>query len=214
MSTENRIKVGVAIPQVFIDTPVDMTLVRDWIVRAEELGFHDLWVQENIVGSFLSLEPVSLLCYAAALTSEVKLGTSIMVAPLRSPVQLAKSLSSLDQMSRGRLVVGLGLGGRPSDYLPFGIDPERRARRLVEIVEVMKALWTQPEAHYQGHFWQLEGTPMEPKPVQQPHPPVWFGGSHPTALKRAVRLGNGWMGAGSSSKEGKLPTMFSWTHRS
>ena len=199
MSTAEPIRIGAAIPQVFIDSPVDMNLVRDWIVRAEELGFESLWVQENIVGDFPSLEPVSLLCYAAALTSKVRLGTSVMVAPLRNPVQLAKSLSSLDQMCLGRLTVGLGLRGGTGDYPPFGIDPERRVRRFVEVVEVMKALWTQSAANDQGQLWQLDGTLMEPKPVQQPHPLIWFGGSHPAALRRAVRHGNGWMGAGSSS---------------
>ena len=199
MSTVEQVRIGVAIPQVFIDGPVDMTWVRDWILRSEALGFDSIWVQENIVGDFPCLEPVSLLCYAAALTSKIRLGTSVMVAPLRNPIQLAKSLSSLDQMSHGRLTVGLGLGGRTGDYPTFGIDPERRVRRLVEVVEVMKALWTQSAANYQGQFWQLDGTPMEPKPVQLPHPPVWFGGSHPAALRRAVRHGNGWMGAGSSS---------------
>ena len=112
MSTVERVRIGAAIPQVFIDSPVDMTWVRDWILRSEALGFDSIWVQENIVGDFPSLEPVSLLCYAAALTSKVRLGTSVVVAPLRNPVQLAKSLSSLDQMSDGRLTVGLGLGGR------------------------------------------------------------------------------------------------------
>ena len=139
------------------------------------------------------------LAVLRGLTSKVRLGTSVMVAPLRNPVQLAKSLSSLDQMSLGRLTVGLGLGGGTGDYPPFGIDPARRVRRFVEVVEVMKALWTQSAADYQGQLWQLDGIHMEPKPVQQPHPPIWFGGSHPAALRRAVRHGNGWMGAGSSS---------------
>ncbi|MCH8107594.1 MAG: LLM class flavin-dependent oxidoreductase [Chloroflexi bacterium] len=199
MSTANGVQMGVAIPQVFLDGPIDMALVGSWIRKAEDLGFDSLWVQEGIVGNFRSLEPVSLLSYAAALTAKVRLGTSVMLAPLRNPVQLAKSLGSLDQLSQGRLTVGLGLGGRLSDYATFGISPEKRVRRFVEVLEVMKRLWVEPEAHYQGTFWQLDGISMEPKPVQKPHPPIWFGGGHPRALKRAVRHGDGWMGAGSSS---------------
>ena len=196
-----QVSFGVGIPQIFTDGPVDMPLVRDWSLRAEALGYDSLWVQEDIMGDVGSLEPVTLLCYVAALTTKVRLGTSVMLAPLRNPVQLAKSLSSLDQMSSGRLIVGVGLGSRPGDFLPMGIGPERRARRFVEVLDVMKALWTESKAHYQGQFWQLDGTAMEPKPVQSPHPPIWFGGRHPSALRRAVRHGNGWMGAGSSSTE-------------
>ncbi|HIM37006.1 MAG TPA: LLM class flavin-dependent oxidoreductase [Dehalococcoidia bacterium] len=195
----NNVNWGMAIPQVFYDGPVDMKLISQWAQKAEQLNFHSLWVQESIVGDSPVLEPVNLLSYIAAITHKVKLGTSVMVAPLRNPVQLAKSLGSLDHMSAGRLIVGLGLGGQNNDVEPFGISPERRVRRYVEIMEVMKALWTQTEAQYDGHFWKLEGTQMEPKPVQKPYPPLWLGARHPNALSRAVRHADGWMGAGSST---------------
>ena len=190
---------GIAIPQVFSDGPVDMGLVRQWSTRAEGLGYQSLWVQEGVLGDVAVLEPLSLLSYVSAVTDKVRLGTSVMVAPLRNPVQLAKILGSLDHISGGRLIVGIGLGGRMEDYLPFGISSDKRVRRFVEIMDVLKALWTEPEAQYQGHFWQLEGTTMEPKPVQKPHPPIWLGARHPSALKRAVRHTDGWMGAGASS---------------
>jgi alkanesulfonate monooxygenase SsuD/methylene tetrahydromethanopterin reductase-like flavin-dependent oxidoreductase (luciferase family) len=122
----------------------------------------------------------------------------VIVAPLRNPIQLAKSLGSLDHMSRGRLTVGLGLGGNPNDIPPYGFSSEKRVRRFTEIIDVMKALWTQPGAHFQGEFWQLDGLKMEPKPLQKPHPPIWLGARHINALRRAVRHGDGWMGAGSS----------------
>lgn len=197
----NDVRWGIAVPQVFLDGPVDMDLISKWAQKAEQLDYHSLWVQEQIVGDVPILEPVNLLSYIAAITQKVKLGTSVMVAPLRNPVQLAKSLGSLDHMSSGRLIVGLGLGGQPNDVAPFGIAPERRVRRYIEIVEVMKALWTQPEANYEGHFWRLEGTQMEPKPVQKPYPPLWLGARHANALRRAVRHADGWMGAGSSTAE-------------
>lgn len=197
----NDVRWGIAAPQVFLDGSVDMKLISRWAQKAEQLDYHSLWVQEQIVGDVPILEPVNLLSYMAAITQKVKLGTSVMVAPLRNPIQLAKSLSSLDHMSAGRLIVGLGLGGQPDDVAPFGITPEHRVRRYVEIMDVIKALWSQPEAHYQGHFWQLEGTRMEPKPVQKPYPPLWLGARHANALRRAVRHADGWMGAGSSTTE-------------
>ena len=190
---------GIAIPQVFSDGPVDMALVRQWTTRAEELGYQSLWVQEGTLSDVPILEPLSLLSYVSAVTNKVRLGTSVMVAPLQNPVQLAKILGSLDHISGGRLIVGIGLGGRTEDYLPFGISSDKRVRRFVEIMDVLKALWTEPEAQYQGHFWQLEGTTMEPKPVQKPHPPIWLGARHPSALRRAVRHADGWTGAGASS---------------
>jgi len=189
---------GIAIPQTFPRTPVNMQLVRDFLQKAETLGYEGLWVQEQILGDYPILEPVSLLTYAAALTSKLRLGTSVLLTVLRNPVQLAKSLSSLDQMSQGRLTVGVGIGGHVPESL-FGLSSEQRARRFVEGLQVMKALWTQPRATVAGTFWQFENVPMEPKPVQKPHPPLWFGAREEVALKRAVRHGDGWMGAGVSS---------------
>ena len=193
-----KVSWGISIPQVFFDGPIDMPLIERWSKRAESLGFESLWTQEAITGTVPILEPVTLLSYLAAITEKVRLGTSVIVAPLRNPIQLAKSLGSLDHMSRGRLTVGLGLGGNPNDIPPYGLSSEKRVRRFTEIIDVMKALWTQPEAHFQGEFWQLNGLKMEPKPLQKPHPPIWLGARHINALRRAVRHGDGWMGAGSS----------------
>ena len=194
-----RVPVGIAMPQFFQEGPTDMELLRSWVARAEELDFESLWTQEDITGDDPSLEPLTQLSYVAALTTRARLGVSVMVAPLRNPVQLAKALGSLDQMSHGRLTVGVGIGGRQNMYPAFGLTTDRRARRFVELLDVMKALWTEPQATYEGQFWQLDGVPMEPKPVQKPYPPLWFGGRHPDALRRAVRHGDGWMGAGSST---------------
>ena len=193
-----KVSWGISIPQVFFDGPIDMPLIERWSKRAESLGFESLWTQEAITGAVPILEPVTLLSYLAAITEKVRLGTSVIVAPLRNPIQLAKSLGSLDHMSRGRLPVGLGLGGNPNAIPPYGLSSEKRVRRFTEIIDVMKALWTQPEAHFQGEFWQLNGLKMEPKPLQKPHPPIWLGARHINALRRAVRHGDGWMGAGSS----------------
>ena len=189
---------GIGVPQIFPDGPIDMSLVRRWIPRAEQLGFDSLWTMEGITGDLPTLEPVTLLSYMSALTERVKLGVSVIIAPHRNPVQLAKALGSLDTINNGRLIVGIGLGHRVMSDT-FGISAEHRVSRFVEIMDVMKALWTQPQADYSGRFWRLENTPMEPKPVQKPHPPIWLGGGHPNVLRRGVRHADGWMGAGASS---------------
>jgi probable F420-dependent oxidoreductase len=194
-----KIPYGIAIPQTFASSPIDLALIREFIPKAEQLGYDSLWVQEQIITSYGLLEPVTLLTYASALSTKVRLGTSVLLPVIRNPVQLAKSLASLDQLSQGRLTVGVAIGGPHIPESVFGVSGERRARRFVEALQVMKALWTQPRATVNGEFWHFEKVPMEPKPVQQPHPPIWFGAREPVALKRAVRHGDGWMGAGSSS---------------
>lgn len=133
---------GIAIPQDFIDRPVNMPLIRDYVRKAETLAYDSLWVQEQIVGDVPILEPATLLTYVAALTSRLRLGTSVMLTVLRNPVQLAKLLSSLDQMSQGRLTVGIGIGGYVREAI-FGYTSEHRVRRFVEGLQVMKALWTE-----------------------------------------------------------------------
>jgi probable F420-dependent oxidoreductase len=194
----SSIPCGIAIPQDFIARPVSMQLIRDYVQRAETLCYESLWVQEQIVGDVPILEPVTLLSYVAALTSRARLGTSVMLTVLRNPVQLAKSLSSLDQMSGGRLTVGIGIGGHVRESI-FGHSGAHRVRRFVEGLQVMKTLWTESKATFSGTFWQFQDVAMEPKPVQKPHPPVWFGARQAPALRRAVQHGDGWMGAGSSS---------------
>jgi len=194
-----NIPCGIAIPQSFANPSFDADVIRHFIPRAEALGYEGLWVQEQIVGDSPILEPVTLLTYAAALTTEARLGTSVLITVIRNPVQLAKSLASLDQLSHGRLIVGVGVGGPHVPEAVFGVASEHRGRRFVEGLQVMKALWTQSRASMSGEFWQFENVAMEPKPMQKPHPPLWFGAREAVALKRAARLGDGWMGAGSSS---------------
>lgn len=192
---------GIELPQVFFDRPVDMEHIRKFAVRAETLGYDGLWLQERIIGDFVVLEPVTLLSYVAAITSKLRLGTSVVLLPLRNPIQLAKAYSTLDVMSGGRAVLGVGLGGGHlgSHENIFGYTREGRVTRFTEAVQIMKLLWTEPKASFQGRYWNFKEVSMEPKPVQKPHLPLWFGGHHENALKRAVQYGNAWMGAGSSS---------------
>ena len=190
---------GIAIPQTFASSPIDVQFLHTFLRKAETLGYDSVWVQEQIIGDTSILEPITLLTYAAALTTKLRLGTSVILPTIRNPVQLAKSLSSLDQLSQGRLTVGVGFGGPHMQEAVFGVTGEQRSRRFVEGLNILKALWTQPKATVSGTFWNFTNIAMEPKPVQKPYPPVWFGAREPAGLKRAVRHGDGWMGAGSSS---------------
>jgi probable F420-dependent oxidoreductase len=194
----SSIPCGIAIPQTFAGS-ADLGLIRNFASRAEALCFDSLWVQEQIISDSAILEPVTLLTYVAALTTKARLGSSVILTVIRNTVQLAKSLATLDQLSGGRLTVGVGIGGTHVPESVFGVSGERRARRFIEGLQVMKALWTQPRASIAGEFWKFENVPMEPKPVQKPHPPLWFGARDAIGLRRAARHGQGWMGAGSSS---------------
>ena len=195
--TTGKTPCGIAIPQT--SAPADVRFLRDYLTRAEALGYDSVWVQEQILGDSPMLEPITLLTFATALTSKVRLGTSVILPITRNPIHLAKALSSLDQLSQGRLTVGVGIGGPHVPEQAFGIAKENRSRRFVEVLKVMKALWTQPRASFAGEFWKFENVAMEPKPLQKPHPPIWFGARDEVALRRTVRHGDGWMGAGSSS---------------
>jgi probable F420-dependent oxidoreductase len=193
------VEFGIPIPQVFLDGRADMELVRNSLTRAEELGFHSAWTQDQVTGEASLLDCMSLMTYAAACTSRMRLGVSVIVFPIRNPVQLAKSISSLDHMSGGRVTLGIGLGppaNAANFYRAFGVQYAERVRRFNEGLAVMKGLWTEAEVHLGGEFWHLDGTTMEPKPLQKPHPPVIFGGQHPNALKRAATCADGYMGAG------------------
>ena len=198
-STTLPVPLGIAAPQTFPDGEVDLELIQRYARRAEELGYHSLWVVEQLVGSTPTPEPVTFLTYLAAVTEQIRLGSAVIIATTRNPALLAKQLSTLDVLSRGRLIVGTALGGRPWTYPLFGGPSERRVRHFTESVGVMKALWTQERAVFEGDFWQLDGVPMSPKPVQKPHPPLWFGGRHPDGLRRVARMADGFMGAGSTS---------------
>ena len=189
---------AIAIPQFWPDGEFDPAGFRAYLARAEELGFDSAWAQEQTLGSSPQLAPIETMTYAAACTERLRLGCAVFVSTLYSPVHLARSLSALDQLSRGRIEIGVGTGGPGRPFAAFGVDPGRYVSRFTEGVALMKALWTEPEVTFDGKFWQLKDAPMEPKPFQKPHPPLWFGAAGEPALRRAVRLGDGFFGAGSS----------------
>jgi probable F420-dependent oxidoreductase len=190
---------AIAIPQFYADGEFDPAAFRAYLTRAEELGFDSAWTQEQLLGTWNQLAPVETMTYAAACTERLRLGCVVFVSTLYSPVHLAKSLSTLDQLSRGRIEIGVGTGGPGRPFAAFGVQPGRYVARFTEGIALMKALWTQPRVTFDGEFWQLQDAAMEPKPFQKPYPPLWFGAASEPALRRAVRLGDGFFGAGSTS---------------
>ncbi len=195
---KSRVPLGIAIPQIFQDEALGPGGIRNFLRRAEALGYESGWVQEQILGSAKTYESIELLTFAAACTQRLRLGTAVLLTSLRSPIHTAKSLATLDHLSGGRLIVGVGLGGAQKLYPAFGITVARRAARFTEGLKLIVRLWTESRVTFDGDFYKLDNAAMEPKPVQRPHPPLWFGAHHPDALKRAIALGQGFIGAGSS----------------
>ncbi|MGH6692520.1 MAG: LLM class flavin-dependent oxidoreductase [Gammaproteobacteria bacterium] len=194
-----KIPLGMSLPHRSPD-PIDVSAVREVARRADALGFQDLWVTENAADHVFSFDPAVILTYAAAVTARIRLGVSVSVLPVRHPIHVAHQVASLDYVSGGRAILGLGLG-REHHYTEFEVSTERRVRRFKEGIELVKALWTEPKVTYRGDFYRLEGGTMVIKPVQKPFPPIWLGGDHPDAVRRAATVADGWMGSGGSSKD-------------
>ena len=180
---------------------------------AEERGFESLWVAEHshIPASrdtpwpggaelpqvyYDTFDPFVALTAAAVNTSTIKLGTGIALVIQRDPIHTAKSIASLDHISGGRALVGVGAGWNIEEMAHHGTDPSKRFGRMRESVEAMKAIWTSEVSSYQGEQIQFEDMYQNPKPVQDPHPPIHVGGGFPGGMKRAVRYGNGWIPIG------------------
>jgi len=197
MAIADTTRIGIATPHIFMDGKIDMPLVGRYVRRAEDLGYASLWTQERITGAPTVLDPLSFLSYIAGQTSTARLGVSVVVLPRHNPIHLAKQAADIDQMSGGRLILGVGLGGSANDLLQYGLSTERRVARFLENVHIMRALWTQDGVDYQGDFYQLEDANIEPKPAQG-LVPLWFGANVEAAIRRAVKHADGWTGAGSS----------------
>ena len=200
MALKDRISVGMSLPHRSPER-IDMASVRRVAERAEALGFSDLWVTENTLDHVFSFDPGVVLTYAAAVTTRIRVGVAVVVLPVHNPSHVAHQFATLDYVSNGRAILGVGLG-REHHYKQFQVPMEHRVRRFREGVEIVKALWTQPKVDYHGSIYRLEGAGMVLKPVQKPHPPIWLGGDHPDAVRRAAAIGDGWMGAGGSSTGG------------
>ncbi len=197
MSISKRIALGMSLPHRSPD-PIPPATVRHVAQRADELGFADLWVTNNTVDEVRSFDSFTVLTYAAALTTRIRLGVSVLVLPTYHPVHVAHVVATLDQLSGGRATLGVGLG-RVEEYQLFQVPAERRVRRLTESIELIRALWADEHITYEGELYTAERANLGVRPVQQPAPPIWLGSFNPVALQRAARIGDGWMGAGGSS---------------
>jgi probable F420-dependent oxidoreductase len=173
---------------------------------AEEGGFESLWTGEHVVlpdpqappspspPDVPFLDPAVALAHVAAHTKSIRLGTGIIILPQRNPVILAKELTSVDIVSGGRLIFGLGVGYLKAEFDALGVSFEEKGARAIEYLAAILALWTQEKPSYQGRFVSFSGIQSQPRPVQKPHPPIVIGGHSPPAFRRAVEHGNGWFG--------------------
>jgi probable F420-dependent oxidoreductase len=173
---------------------------------AEAAGYESLWTGEHVVlvdpqappspvpPATRFLDSVAALTWAAACTRRVRLGTGIIILPQRNPVVLAKELASLDVLSGGRLIAGFGVGYVAGEFEAIGVPFEERGPRTSEHIEALRALWTQDRPRFDGRFTRFSGIRSEPRPVQQPHPPILVGGMSRAAFRRALLHANGWYG--------------------
>jgi alkanesulfonate monooxygenase SsuD/methylene tetrahydromethanopterin reductase-like flavin-dependent oxidoreductase (luciferase family) len=193
------VRFAISIPQVDTDG-FDAAGVRAHLARAEELGFEGGWVMEQAIGPTPLLAPLEMLAWAAGCTERLRLGVAVLVSTLHDPLQLAAAITTVDRLSHGRLTVGLSAGGGFRRFEAFGVDKETFVARFTEGLELMKAVWSdEPRITFNGRFRQLDDLPVQPKPVQRPHPPIWFGAGAPRSLARAVRHGDAFLGAGSTT---------------
>lgn len=192
-------RLAISIPQ--LDTGIfDAAGVKSYLARAEQLGFQAGWVMEQSIGPTPLIAPLEMLAYAAACTDRLRLGVAVLVTSLHDPLQLAAAVTAVDRLSHGRVEVGVSPGGGFRNFTAFGVDGDSFVARFTEGLQLMKAAWSdEPRLTFKGRFRQLDNVPIQPKPVQRPHPPIWFGANAPKALARAVRLGDGFLGAGSTT---------------
>lgn len=177
---------------------------------AEELGYDSVWVSEHVfhasyvaqrLGDRPYHEALTVLAAVASATSRVRLGTSVLVLPWHHPARLAKTVSTIDALSRGRVVLGVGVGAAPDEYAALGVPFQERGAIADEMLDALKALWGEGVPSFQGKRFAFSDLPFSPKPFQKPHPPLWIGGNSPAALHRVVRAGDGWHPLGLSSGE-------------
>ena len=173
---------------------------------AERAGFESVWTGEHVVlpdpqvapsplpPRTPMLDPAVALAFVAAHTQRIRLGTGIIILPQRNPVVLAKELASLDVLSGGRLLFGVGAGYLEAEFAAVGAPFAGRGARCDEYLDAIQALWTQPQPRFAGRSVAFSGIDAQPRPVQRPHPPILVGGQSPGAYRRAVSRGNGWYG--------------------
>jgi probable F420-dependent oxidoreductase len=201
--------------------PTDMPAIA---ARAEAVGYGSVFVPDHVVfpvrvespypytpdGSFpFALDtplydPWVILSTIAAATSTIGLGTAIYVLPLRHPLVTARAVTSLDVLSGGRAILGVGAGWLAEEFTTLGLEPKRRFSRTEECIEVLRALWTQEEPEYHGRHFDFDPVHFAPRPVRAPHPPILLGGDSDQALARAARFADGWISGGVATDVGAI----------
>jgi probable F420-dependent oxidoreductase len=170
----------------------------DWLggaELAEALGFDSVWVGDHVLWNAPSPDPAVVLGGIAARTSRVRMGSAVMLAALRPPVVVAKQAATLDHLSGGRFILGVGIGGEnPAEFENVGIDVHERSGRLDELLQICRALWTEPSMDFAGRFYRLRDARFDLPPLTEGGPPIWVGGRAPGSLQRAGRYGDGWLG--------------------
>jgi probable F420-dependent oxidoreductase len=168
---------------------------------AEQLGYDSVWVSEHLfhtayvlqrLGSKPYYEPLTILSAVAATTQSIRLGTSVLVLPYHNPIRLAKTVATLDAISHGRVILGVGVGVIEEEFTALGSPYQGRGAYTDESIAIMQELWTQEDPQFAGTYYTFSGMKFSPKPVQRPYPPLWIGGSSPAAIRRAARVGDGW----------------------
>jgi probable F420-dependent oxidoreductase len=185
----------------------DAQALVDLAGRAEEAGIDSVWVHDHVfnvghvfdrIGGKPYYEPLTLLTYVAARTRRVRLGTSVLVLPYHNPVRLAKAAATLDVLSGGRLILGVGVGLIEKEMRAMGNPYAERGAFTDEAIAVMRTLWTQDEPKFEGKYSRFDGMKFSPKPLQKPTIPIVIGGVSRPAIRRAARLGDGWQPLGMS----------------
>ena len=198
---------GVTIPNNWgVDDPHEVLRLGP---EAEQLGFDSIWVMDHLFNAGYIRErledrpyyhPMAMLSYMSATTQRVTLGTSVLVLPYHNPVELAKYAATLDQMSGGRVTLGVGAGAMTEEFEALGIPMRERGSLTNESIAVMRELWTNHSPEYHSRRWDFSDLRFSPKPVQ-PSIPLWIGGSSPGAMRRTARLGDGWHPTGMSPED-------------
>ena len=191
-------KFGVCLPQYGREVSLDD--LRAVSADAEAQGFDSVWASDHVVTPEhmrnnigpIFLDVFTVLSHVSALTRRVKLGTTVMVTPYRNPLVAAKIVATLDLLSEGRVILGVGAGGAPDEFAALRVPESQRGVRTNEYLAAMVELWTSDPASFRGRFASFNGVRFAPKPAQKPHPPLWVGGRSDAALRRAVRFAQAW----------------------
>ena len=180
-----EIQIGVMAESEFIEHPE----------LAEQLGFDSIWTGEHVAAPRPTSDGLTVLAYYAGRTSRIKLGSGILLIPLRPPVSMAKSITTLDRLSKGRTIIGIGVGGEyPEEFVACGVSVKERGARANEAIEIFRKLWSDAERiSHHGRFWSFDQIMHTPKPIQPGGPPIWVSGRSDAAIERTARVGDGYL---------------------